>query len=356
LRRHAGIFINRVQIRLKAQQLNAMPLSEKPDNRKCPTASITWARTVPRSRGIARALAAQDFYIEYLKRAPRFLLPLRYLLQTIKTVAVLLRARPRLIIATNPPILVPLIAYAVSRFTRARFIIDSHTGAFTGRWGRLISLHRFLSRRALATLVTNEGLRTQVASWGAAGLVLEDRLPELPVQARAQRNDHFSVAVINSFSDDEPLDAILAAASGLADCRFFITGRAPRGFARRLEQAPPNVTFTGFLPYADYVALLNRVDTVMVLVTTDLTLLCGAYEAVSVEKPLITSDWPVLKNYFCRGALYVDNSPEAIREAVKRSASCGAQLRSEMRELKSALERQWSERFDAVRAHIYASL
>jgi glycosyltransferase involved in cell wall biosynthesis len=318
--------------------------------------SITWARTVPRSKGIAEAFGAQDFYIEYLKHAPAFLLPVRYLLQTVKTIAALARTRPRLIIATNPPSFVPLITYVYASLTGARFIIDSHTGAFLGRWKILLPLQRFLSRRALVTLVTNEELRSCVASWNASGVVLEDRLPDLPMQASAQPNEQFSVAVINSFSADEPLDEILAAARMLGDYRFYITGRLPRGFAERYGQVPANVTFTGFLPKPEYVALLNRVDTVMVLVTTDFTLLCGAYEAVSLEKPLITSDWPALKSYFSRGALYVDNTPEAIAEAVKKAAACSERLRLEMHEFKSTLEQQWNERFDAVRAQVRASV
>ncbi len=313
---------------------------------------ISWARTVPRSKGIARAMGARDFYIERLKGAPQFLLFVRYLLQTLETIVVLVRIRPRLIIAMNPPILLPLIVYAVARCTRARFIIDSHTGAFGGKWKRFIFLHRFLSRRALATLVTNEALRAQVASWGALALVLEDRVPDIPMDRPTSSNEHFTVGVINSFSGDEPMDAILTAARGLPECRLLITGRMPRGLAEQLGQVPPNVTFTGFLPDDEYVALLNRADALMVLVNRDLTLLCGAYEAVAVEKPLITSNWPVLKSYFSRGALYVDNTAESIQDAVKKAATCGEELSREMRELKRALNHHWNQRFETLCARI----
>ena len=75
----------------------------------------------------------------------------------------------------------------------------------------------------------------------------------------------------------------------------------------------------------------------MVLVKNNHTMLCGAYEAVAMEKPLITSDWPVLRSYFNRGTLYVDNSPEGIERAVSEVLVRKTQLAFEMKELKRTL-------------------
>jgi hypothetical protein len=38
----------------------------------------------------------------------------------------------------------------------------------------------------------------------------------------------------------------------------------------------------------------------------------GAYEALSLEKPIITSDWQILRESFGKGAVYVKNTPESI--------------------------------------------
>jgi glycosyltransferase involved in cell wall biosynthesis len=230
-------------------------------------------------------------------------------------------------------------------------VIDSHTGAFDGPWARLLWLHRFLSRRATATLVTNEPLRARVAAWGARALILEDRVPDLQ-PAPAPVNERFSVVLVSSFAADEPLAEVLAAAAELPAYRFFVTGRAPAHCAALLAEAPANVTFTGFVPRADYVALLNRVDAVMVLVKRDLTLLCGAYEAVAVEQSLITSDWPVLRNYFDRGALYVDNSPAQIRDAVREAERRKDELREGIRQLKRALAIDWARSCDILREQV----
>src|SRR5438128_8170971 len=110
---------------------------------------ISWMKEVPRSKGIAEALGIRDFYIERMKGAPRWLVPLRYLLQMLETLGVLWRERPKLIIVMNPPIVLPLIVFAACRLLNAEYIIDSHTTAITGKWRRVLFIHRFLSRRAL---------------------------------------------------------------------------------------------------------------------------------------------------------------------------------------------------------------
>ena len=316
---------------------------------------ISWAKTMPRTKGLAQELGVRDYYIEYWKGRSPWLLPVRYVRQSLETLAVLRRERPRLIIVTNPPILLPLLAWFAARWLKAELIIDSHTTAITGKWRRVLFLHRFVSRRALATLVTNEPLREMVAAWGAPALVLEDRVPNLPI-VPTPPNDHFTVGVVSLVADDEPLSAILAAAASLPEYRFFITGRIRPQLDPYLARTPPNVSYTGFLTGADYVGLLNRVDAVMVLDTENYTVLCGAYEAVAVEKPLITSDWPVLKNYFSAGALYVDNTPESIRSAVVEADRCAERLRSEMRGLKRLLKRNWDDRFAAIRTRIQGAL
>ena len=57
-------------------------------------------------------------------------------------------------------------------------------------------------------------------------------------------------------------------------------------------------------------------NAVIVLTTSDYTMLCGCYEAVSAEKPLITSKREVLEDYF-KGAVFVDNTADEISKGIK---------------------------------------
>jgi hypothetical protein len=61
---------------------------------------------------------------------------------------------------------------------------------------------------------------------------------------------------------------------------------------------------------------MASVSAVMVLTTRDQTMQMGAYEALSLGQPIITSDWQILRDSFGPAAAYVDNSPESIVRGV----------------------------------------
>jgi glycosyltransferase involved in cell wall biosynthesis len=107
-----------------------------------------------------------------------------------------------------------------------------------------------------------------------------------------------------------------------------------------LERKPPNVTFTDFLSVPHYAGLLKDSHGVMVLTTRDHTMQRGAYEAMALGTPIITSDWPLLRQTFANGSLFVDNSPPSIVKAVR-------QLRTDWPKLKTAVQAQRAQRHAA---------
>jgi glycosyltransferase involved in cell wall biosynthesis len=307
---------------------------------------ITWAKTVPRSKNIGKRLGAECFFVEYLKNLPKVFLPIRYGLQGLRTLQILLSHRPKVVMVANPPIFLPLLAYAYITVFGGKFVIDSHTGAFDLKgWGRLIPIHKFLSSRALTTIVTNRPLSSVVKCWPAPVFVLEDALPILQPPSIARPQERFSVCVVNSFSEDEPLDEILTAAKASSDCDFYITGKIPKDKLPLTINMPKNICFTGFLPDPEYIRRLYSVNAIMVLVKYDMTMLCGAYEAVAVGKPLITSDWKVLKHYFSKGTIYVDNSPEQIKAAVEKMKCQLFSMTRDMASLKLEISARWERSF-----------
>ncbi len=313
---------------------------------------IAWAFHGRRTEVLSHALGAEDYYIEYLKGKTALLHPLRYLIQSIKTLAILIPRQPDIVITQNPPIFLPLIVYLYSLFTKTKFIIDSHTGALIGKWSRFIRLHSYLSRKAFMTIVTNEGLKDIVVSWGAKAFVLEDKLPNLQINEEKNRFERFSICVISSFLEDEPLEEIMEAAKNIPYCDFYVTGRISLAPQPILDGKPANVHFTDFLPDQEFFKFIDRADATIVLTTRDLTMLCGAYESVALEKPLITSDWAVLRNYFSKGTLYVDNSPESIKQAVQEMKARQNELRKEMKDLKKQLIPQWEKKFKELISYL----
>jgi glycosyltransferase involved in cell wall biosynthesis len=179
-------------------------------------------------------------------------------------------------------------------------------------------MQRFLFRRALTNILTNNFLSNQVASWGADSFVLEDPPISIDTLSPIQlKKCKLKVVMVTVAYPDEPVREILDVARNLSDMDFYITGdfKKSKFFKDVLENAPPNVYFTGFLK-EDYFQLLEAADVIVCLTKDDHTFQSGANEALWIGKPLITSDWPILREYFNKGAIHVDNSIESIQQAL----------------------------------------
>lgn len=309
---------------------------------------VSWISYSRRSQLIADKFGMKLYLIHSLKRRP-FLAPLRYILQAIKTLRILIRERPEVVFVQNPPIFAVLVVYLYSRAAQAAYIIDAHTTALLGSmWQWSMPLHAFLSRRAITTIVTNEHLAGLVKGWGARAFIIADIPAELPQGRPFAVNNSFSLAVINTFSSDEPLDEVLKAATALPEVQFYITGD-PVQAKKTFEQAPPsNVKFTGFLPDEDYLGLLRAVQAIVVLTTRNHTMQRGACEAVSLGKPVITSDWPLLRSYFHKGTIHVDNTSQGIQAGIVKMQEERETLEKEIALLQQERQSEWKEKYAAL--------
>ena len=275
----------------------------------------------PRSRGSrSRALAGQlGIDVRYVSTTARRGIAaamLKYPVQTLITIALLVKERPRVILVQSPPTIAPLLVAVYAATTGARFVVDAHSDAMLSPvWTRPRSLYRLLARRALATIVTNEHFADTIRAWGGRALVLQDIPTSFP-DGSFGVDGEFNLAVVNTFASDEPLDAVLAAADELEGVTFYITGDTSDAQESVTSHAPRNVKFTGFLPEDRYYGLLRSSNAVMCLTTRDHTMQRGACEALSLGKPIITSDWPLLNDYFSMGTVHVDNTVAGIRAGV----------------------------------------
>ncbi len=296
---------------------------------------VTWYPTCRRSDALAKALGGVSHLIHYLECKQPIYAPFKYILQSVATLYQLCRDRPSLILVASPPVFAVLITWVYARVFRVPYVMDAHTGVFDDpRWTWLLPLSRFLARQAAVTVVTNGYLKAQVEGWGAQAMIIGDVPVEFPDTEPVALGEGAQVAVINTFSQDEPLDEILIAAAALPDVRFLITGSVRHARISWAAPPPPNVRFTEWLSDDDYAALLRAADVVMTLTTHDHTMQRGGYEAMALEKPLITSDWGVLRETFYLGTLHVANTPEAIAKAVTQALSERLRLAAEMRQLR----------------------
>jgi glycosyltransferase involved in cell wall biosynthesis len=282
-----------------------------------PRTFITWYPYCRRSDALAEQLGASSYLVHYLRFKVPWVAPVKYVLQSLKTVSILVRERPSLVLVANPPVAAPLLIWLGSRLFRYQFIIDAHSGAFQhSRWAWSLPLQRFLARRALTTVVTNDHLAKVVHSWGAASTLVQDLALKLDPAGRALRKSAFHAVFICTYSVDEPVEAVIETAREEPGIQFSFTGDPEYLGASLKRRLPANVQLTGFLPDDEYLALLRGADVILSLTNEDHTMQRGGYEAMSLEKPLVTTNWPLLRQVFARGTVHVDNTPAQIAAAI----------------------------------------
>lgn len=114
------------------------------------------------------------------------------------------------------------------------------------------------------------------------------------------------------------------------------------------DEVPSNVVLTGFVPTKDYQNLLRSADIGMVLTSQEDCLVCGGYESVSAEKPLILSDTEVLREYFDKGTVFTGNNANDIAGAIKLAIKNRYALEKNIRKLKSRRNSEWQRQWERL--------
>jgi glycosyltransferase involved in cell wall biosynthesis len=331
---------------------------------------IAWAPYSSRVYNICQYMGAKPFLITYKFRNKAYA-PIKYLLLLIKTFLILKKERPEVIICQNPPVFCGLCCLAYRQLflrnkKKMKLVVDAHTGSFDPIWRSLClrGLSKLLINRASVVIVTNSKLAEYVSKEYQVNqvFVIEDKILEqdgvktkqfdintvidLSQEKLSDNNkERLSVVIPSSFASDEPIEEIFQAAASTPSVSFYMTGDATKLDKQLLRKKPCNVIITGFLSYDNYLALMHDADAVMVLTKRDNTMLCGAYEAVGLNKPLITSNWEPLRRYFNRGAIYVDNSKEEIAYAVNTIEKNLEILREDTHTFKLERMEEWEKKF-----------
>lgn len=284
---------------------------------------------------------------------------IRYLRLAPRTVRRIARTKPRVLVVQNPSLVLTALCLILRPFLGYLLVVDAHNEAVqpflsTGIPLRWIS--KLCLRHADVTIVTNEALARIVQFTGGTPFVLPDPLPEPPrvvAMGRSEEQPGFRVTVISTFSADEPLAEMLHAASlfeGTAE--FAVTGNLKRLPQALREQAPRNVRFTGFLGEADYWKLLSSCDVVMDLTLMPDCLVCGAYEAIAVRRPVLVTDCAAARAWFGEAAIYVHNDIGSIERALRDVRDRPAYWASRVAAAAPAIEHAWEERGAALRAYL----
>lgn len=322
-----------------------MPTSVIPHDVRPDTVFLVWGPPShgPRSRVFASELGIQSEFVFSTKRRGLLVAPWKYAYQAVATGRLLRRTRPRLIFVQSPPSLAVLAVWIYARLTGAQYIVDAHSAAFLSPyWARPRWMVRRLARSALTTIVTNVAFAERLRGWDAPATILRDVPTTFVASTGLPRDQRFSVLVVSTFASDEPLENILSAARRLPDVHFYVTGDFDRADPALGPSSPANVEFTGYLPDDVYYATMLESDVVLCLTTRDNTMQRGACEALSMARPIITSDWPLLRDYFSKGTVHVTSDPEAIAVGIEQMRAEHDRHQRDISELQHDQRREWS--------------
>jgi glycosyltransferase involved in cell wall biosynthesis len=149
---------------------------------------------------------------------------------------------------------------------------------------------------------------------------------------------------------DEPLDEIAAAARALPQVEIRMTGRPERISQRLTGPTPDNLRLLGFVDADEFFRQMAGASVVLALTTREATLLSGGFEAMAFGRPFVTSDTEVLRDYFNRGTVFADHSPEGLAAAITEALDQGDRLAAEMAVLGRDQRAAWAEFAAAIKA------
>lgn len=317
---------------------------------------ITWERQ-RRSIELARAFGAK--YYELLKSSDDIpMAPVRYLMLSLKTIFIIFRERPKIIFAQNPSIVLAGILCAVKNIGRYKLVIDRHSNFKLEsikdkkiKWQIFHYLSKYTVKTADLTIVTNEYLARLVNLWQGISYILQDKLPELKEEKSVALAGEINIVFISTFSADEPIEEIIKTADRLDNSWvIYITGNY-KGYNKIVHAVKllHNVVLTGYLPEKEYQRLLFSADLVVVLTMQEHTLNCGAYEAISLGKPLVLSDTEAIRSYFRKGVIYSEPYAVSIEESIRKAIENKMILKDEIMSLRNELKSDWNLRFQRLK-------
>jgi len=102
------------------------------------------------------------------------------------------------------------------------------------------------------------------------------------------------------------------------------------------------------VPDEGFYGLLEAAQVVMSLTTENHTIQSGASEALWLGRPIITSDWPLLREYFNKGTIHVDNTAQSIYQAVVTMKKNLPAFEADIRTLQEEQRREWQQKAQAL--------
>jgi glycosyltransferase involved in cell wall biosynthesis len=295
---------------------------------------IAWAPFSPTLVEVGSLVDGRVIFLNVLF-GKKLAAPLRYAFLALRTLSLLVRQRPTVVLAQNPPIFLPVLLVLTKPLYRYKLIIDHHAiwSIKTLRQPLLsqgiAALERFASRHADSNMSPNNNWTRELRARGATdAFTYHDFIPKPTTATQKDREwtanplppHHFLVIAAHGGHPQELLEEEIAAVSGLQDYLLVITGKREK-LGHRIARLGPksNVIYPGYLDDESYEALKRSADVALSLSTEINTVPHAIHEYLAYGIPTIVLKDSLLRSLFDAAIVEIDDAhPETVRTALKR--------------------------------------
>lgn len=289
---------------------------------------LLWAPPGGRADELAEVVGARRHSLTALY-GPRYFAPFRYAVLFFRTLVLLIRERPDVVYAQNPPVFCPLTSLLYCRVARKRLVIDHHCvwriKTISGAMGRPIGFfEEFADRAAYANTTPHSVWAAHLRAMGARRvLVVHDYVAgsgykrDENVRRKYVKGGFLAIAS-HGGHPLERIESEMQAAGAVEGLTLVVTGPEAK-LGSRLSRFPsiPNVRYLGMLPMREYLALEASCDFALNITDEPYTLSHAIFEYVANSLPVISSRQEVVEEVFGDSVLYVDDSsPNAVASKI----------------------------------------
>lgn len=267
---------------------------------------ITWERQT-RNQSMAAMLGVKCYELLSEKKGVH-----RYWACVKKTHNILKNQNVKVAFVQNPSIVLTAFAVLTKKIYNVQVVVDAHnSGVFPaeGKYPLLNFINRRLLKWSDLVIVTNENLGNRT---GADYVVCTDPLPDINLDVQPIEND---VLVVCSWADDEPIEEYIEASRNFPNLEFNFTGNHKK-YSKTLK-VPKNCRILGFVSEQQYYAYMAGAKLILDMTKRDNCLVCGAYEAIAMNKIVIVTDNYTNRVVFGSAVLYAQCESVSIAEAIE---------------------------------------
>jgi glycosyltransferase involved in cell wall biosynthesis len=312
---------------------------------------VAWTCSGRRSEELARDLGGAVRIVDGPGPAP-----VRQFVGALRAWRLLDRSRPPLVAVVTDHFPALLVVGAWCLLGGGELIVDWRPSGRLGRWLSRAA-RPLLCRCCRVALAHTRAHQAQLERWGVPVVHLVDEAPAVRLASATgeARSRSDLVVLAGRLGRDEPVAEALTAAALLPHVRFALTGDPARLTTPVLAAAPPNVTFTGWLPRDEFLAALAGADAVAVFRDDPGgSAPRAALEAVGAGRPLVLLDSPEARSTFGTAAAFTTAEAGEMAAAIEGALLDRVDLAAASRVLAGRLRARRADSMAALRAKLAA--